>query len=950
MLQVINYELYKYPDRMLRDCNQSLTEIQMTSLTNIARIVLIAIGYALLAKLALYYSQPTPVFFASGFALGVSLLYGRPAIAGVFLGIIGLEYSDSGPYASAADLGLALTVAMSSFLQMICARELIRRTAGIQSPMERLADIAIYLGLGGIVCSVVSASISTYAKVYADALAMDKALNHWLTWYVGDALGVLLLLPLTLIVLGKGRYFSRARLVPILLTSAITLLLTFFFFNQSLKSEQEKAQLEVEKNLISLQNNMENTLDSVVEPIEIMAGYFNTSKQVTQTEFSEFAKVIIDQEEELSALQWAPHVAGEMRPDFEQHASRVDSFAHRITELDVNGNLVRRPTRDEYYPIYYQYPVQGNSMFSHLDLLSFGEIRQAINTSLANGNVIVSRPIQLASGHPYQKVLWAGMAIDYAPKWDTLRRGPGIVGATIEIGPLLHDVEQLARLAKITLVIDDLTSPSEQIAIWGSKGSEQQLLSEHSHLFGQRIWRIQFYQGATSAIAPEQWLDNYTLLTALFSNFFILVLVLMITGTNSLINRQVKARTEELFRAKETSDNANQVKSRFLANMSHELRTPMNGVMGMAEALEATNLDRQQRGMLDTINSSTQQLMFMVNELLDFSRLEGQTVSLESVPLNLKALVDDVVKEFDHAAAAKGLILTAEFETPIAGSYRGDPVRLKQIIYNLLSNAVKFTEYGRINVIVSACSAEPASSGDNRIDQLSIAISDTGIGIAEDEQDKLFKPFIQLQDNTNRKFGGAGLGLTISRQLIELMGGRIGVNSTPGLGTVFTIELALSVVEKPAEISAAPVKNATLKDKFDGIRLLVAEDNPINQKVLMGQLQFLGIEADVADDGQQALALYERHPYPVILSDCHMPEMDGFELASTIVEKDPNNRPWIVAITADVQPDAARRCFDAGFNDYLGKPYTIKQLTDKLETAACKLYPQAASDNTSAKV
>lgn len=387
--------------------------------------------------------------------------------------------------------------------------------------------------------------------------------------------------------------------------------------------------------------------------------------------------------------------------------------------------------------------------------------------------------------------------------------------------------------------------------------------------------------------------------------------------------------------AKTEAENSAQAKITFLARMSHEIRTPMNGVLGMAEALAFTPLNKEQSDLLETLQGSATNLLALLNDVLDFSKMDAGKLTLESVPVNFHLLFKNIISGFNHIEHFKSLDINLQIDNKITHSYLTDPTRLTQVLNNLLSNAIKFTEQGSIDLIVTVVERDTINS--NTYDTLFFDVKDTGMGIPDDKQAFLFTPFIQADDDITRKFGGTGLGLSICQEIITAMGSEIKVDSKMKLGSSFhfTLKLKQSSLESTSDNRRTNTRlvNAADDNRFSGLRILIAEDNLVNVKVLSAQLERLNIKADIAYDGKEALELHEKQAYDIIISDCHMPNIDGFELARTLT-KNADSRPlWLIAVTADALSGASEKCIDAGFDDYMAKPCPQEEITNKLNNA-----------------
>lgn len=509
------------------------------------------------------------------------------------------------------------------------------------------------------------------------------------------------------------------------------------------------------------------------------------------------------------------------------------------------------------------------------------------------------------------------------------------VGGLIMVRDLTHDIEAQRDVQRVARLAEDAPNPivefDESGAMLYANTGTLNFMTE-CHVLDNGIEAI--FPGTLSEIlheclstnTPRDRVEHAVADRVIAWSFFPLAASEQVRAYGLDITSDVALR-----RAKEAAEEAARAKGIFLATMSHELRTPMNGVLGCTQLLKDTSLTDQQRQLIETMHRSAEALLTLVNDILDFSKIEAGKMTLEVANVNLRALIGDVMTLAEGLASQKGLMLDVKIDPDVPEEFRGDPIRLRQILFNLVGNAIKFTKQGGITVTVSL-KPIPLDSADGVVLQWSIR--DTGIGLTPEQQAQLFKAYSQAEASTARKFGGTGLGLMICRQLVELMSGTIMVESVFGEGSTFryTTHL-LPAIHRETSPSPAGTDQQGMAGQVGAVRVLVADDNEINQVVACKFLQKLGCQVEVARTGLEAVEAISRTAYDVVLMDCEMPEMDGYEATREIRRREdgtPSHLP-IMALTGHTSDEDAQKCRQAGMDTVLTKPLTLPLLRSSLK-------------------
>ncbi len=427
------------------------------------------------------------------------------------------------------------------------------------------------------------------------------------------------------------------------------------------------------------------------------------------------------------------------------------------------------------------------------------------------------------------------------------------------------------------------------------------------------------------------WIYSISLIFIVAIIYFVIRKRMSVAAVDQrLLREKVREKTKELEEEKERAEHSERVKEQFLTNMSHEIRTPMNAILGMTRLLLQKDPKKDQLKYLNSIKHASDNLLVIINDILDLSKIEAGKINFEKIDFDLGSEMNSMYETIQINADEKGIPLKLELDNTIPEILIGDPYRLGQILLNLAGNAIKFTEKG--SVVVSVL---PLSKDDENV-RLRFSVVDSGIGIAKDKLEHIFDMFTQESSSTTRKFGGTGLGLAICKKLVELQGGSIHVESEPGKGSIFSFILNYNIGKIKLASDQQIETIIDIGKQLKNLRILLAEDNEFNQIVAVDTLESAieGVKIDVALNGVEAVAMVNQNEYDVVLMDIQMPEMDGHEatkkIRSSSIERI-NSIP-IIAMTASVIKAEVDKCFESGMNEFVGKPFSIDELLEKISS------------------
>lgn len=1029
----------------------------------------IALGYVLTAKCALLLTIPpghtSLIWPASAVALAGILLYGYKYLPAVFLGSllinIHIALSNDETLIWGRALLIPPLIACGASLQAAISARLLKRRLTFPSSLENMSEMAVLLALGGPVGCLINSIWAPSILYLLGALPSSKVLPTVMTWWVGDVLGVVCFTPLLLLNFGPAFRQQRVRKFVVSAVQLGIFLLVLCAVGILKETEQNRRQAAFDHAVASLSAHLQESIQDHKHALMAVSAFFDASDQVNAEEFTEFTKEFFHHYPGLYGLSWTPKVAHAERAEFEAAVRATGEADYFIKDVRSPGELVRAADRPVYFPATYMAPMSRNRVALGLDAYAIPERRAAMIRSERSGE-----PASTGALSILQATDQPGM-LAYLPIFRPTQQLShnkiliGYVGAIFILSKMLESSALLATSSGLDLKIYDMTRGHTKSALFDMRkdrktsriNPEAQFERLEIDMFGSK-WSATISENAAALARNDNRPIWFSLIGGCLLSSLAGLFLLTVTGRTEAVQRLVQEKTDEvraharqlkaanhdLFRLAKEAEAANVAKSQFLASMSHEIRTPMNGLLGVIHLIE-DGLPEDKQDLIKTAKQSADSLLVLINDILDFSKIEAGKMNLDEREFDMIELLEDAALLHTNACQRKNVNFYLQFSPRAARIAYGDPHRLKQVFSNLLGNAAKFTSHGSITF---SCDYEEEPSGSRFI----FGVRDTGIGINDAASAKLFESFTQADAGTTRKYGGSGLGLSICKQLVELMGGTLHVSSKENVGSHFyfylpqyanrpfsanyhsdflnnkravlalgdentltqiatwaeawgatvsylpvtskdpdlsklvgadlvvtdsphfadralevsenqpqtllvrpylgefdsgTVTRNIAILSYPLRISRLKrllLKRQTQPNLSIGPRanlseynVLLVDDNRTNLLVAGAILKrSLNINPDIANGGKEALSMLGQRRYDLVLMDCMMPDVDGYQATAALRRGDAgeeNRQVPVIALTANAMASDRLMCIEAGMSDYLTKPLS-PQILEKI--------------------
>ncbi len=869
-------------------------------------------------------SFASAIWPAAGVALALYIKLGRFSLVGVFIGsALGAYFNTHSGFVVITHLEAIshLIKGFGSVLQVLVASALFTKSGLSLSRLNSFKSLVRLMVLGGPVACCTAATVACFGFYIQDSLLLNELSFIWLTWWVGDTIGVIFFAPILLVLFGEGKEQLEHKYQVVLPAIIVfCFVCSIFLFSKAMYKDKQAAvfsQLSAD-----YLNELELVKSQIAGQLLALDGFYSGSDFVSRNEFKIFTNVLLKSSSWNQALAWLPKVSHEQRYEHEFMARQDGLKDYFIKQLKPSVGAESAQENLYYLPIFYTEPFDKNKSAIGLDLLSHPTASAAAKAAIEQANMVSTQPLKLIQenadnvGFVVYYPVYKTPIVKGESYQDRLNKLHGLLEVVVKADILFLHIYKQKYQQYLNFRVMDVSKQGTKLVSENKAMKNSLYQVEHDLSWFGRTWTIKLSCTVGFEQSAKDWLSWITLIVGMIVGVLINIFMFLVSGFNHKLNILVRDKTKQLNHVIKDLKQANKAKSQFLANMSHEIRTPLNAIVGFAYLGKTVNKDSQ--SYFEKIEDSSHLLLHVINDILDISKMEAGKLTLEKERFNLLEPLGRINTLFSHTARLKGIEFKLEHELSDFSLVEGDQTRLEQVLSNLCSNAIKFTEEGHVSLSIQ----HKVDSSLNLVN-LCFQVKDTGIGIARKDLHRLFESFEQADLSTTRQYGGTGLGLTITKDLVSLMSGAIDIASEPGVGSCFTVHLSLALA-KPKNVQQNKPSECT---DFKQLKVLLVEDNEINQMVARELLEKLNVKVSVVDNGKAALEYLDSELPELILMDIQMPIMDGYTATQHIKNNPLTRHIPIIALSANATTEDKNKARKMGMCDYVCKPFSIDELS-----------------------